>query len=300
MTKSFAFACLLAISVSPLTASAEMPAPTPLEAAGAAFPFVEAGTGEPVLFVHGAVSDYRKWDGPWQDVAAQHRFMAYSQRWFGTAEWPQDKTYSRDVHSDDLAAVLQAIGEPVHLVGLSNGGPPALWAAIRVPDLVRSLVLYEANLPDVLFGSDEGETAVGAFFGRFGDVELALERNDNADAARALIEAIYALPEGGFDTLDPVQREMVLDNAHTMPLLFSAPESTPLGCDELAAIEAPTLVIAGTETLKMWSLAAEAIAGCIPGATLALIDGVGHNGPAEAKDDFVKLTLDFVDAHAGP
>ena len=76
--------------------------------------------------------------------------MAYTQRWFGTGEWPANKPYSRDVHSDDLVAVLQAIGEPVHLVGLSNGGPPALWAAIRAPELVRSLVLNEANLPDVL------------------------------------------------------------------------------------------------------------------------------------------------------
>ena len=46
-------------------------------------------------------------------------------------------------------------------------------------------------------------------------------------------------------------------------------------------------------------MAAEAIAGCIPGATLAVIEGVGHNGPVEAKDAFVKLTLDFVDAHDG-
>ena len=281
-------------------ARAEMPAPGVIEAAGAEFPFVEAGEGEPVLFVHGAVGDYRKWDGLWKDVAAGHRFMAYTQRWFGTGEWPPDKPYSRDVHSDDLVAVLQAIGEPVHLVGLSNGGPPALWAAIKVPELVRSLVLYEANLPDVLFGSAEGEAAVGAFYDGFGDVEAALEAKDDAEAARELIEAIYALPEGGFDTLDPVQKAMVLDNARTVPLVWNAPDPTPLGCDELASIEAPTLVVASAETLKMWSLAAEAIAGCIPGATLALIDGVGHNGPVQAKDEFVKVTLDFIDAHKAP
>jgi hypothetical protein len=33
---------------------------------------------------------------------------------------------------------------------------------------------------------------------------------------------------------------------------------------------------------------------------LALIDGVGHNGPVEAKDEFVKVTLDFIDAHKAP
>jgi pimeloyl-ACP methyl ester carboxylesterase len=279
---------------------AEMPAPDLLEAAEAKFPFVEAGEGEPVLFVHGAVGDYRKWDGLWEDVAAEHRFMAYTQRWFGTGEWPRDKSYSRDVHSDDLVAVLQAIGEAVHLVGLSNGGPPALWAAIKAPELVRSLVLYEANLPDVLFGSTEGEEALGAFFGGFGDVEAALEAKDDAEAARELIEAIYGLPEAGFASIDAVQQAMVLDNAHTMPLLFNQPDAIPIGCDELAKIKTPTLVIAGAETLKAWSLEAETIAGCVPGATLAVLEGVGHNGPVEAKDAFVKLTLDFVDAHSAP
>jgi pimeloyl-ACP methyl ester carboxylesterase len=276
-------------------ARAEMPAPSLLEAAGAEFPFVEAGEG--VLFVHGAVSDYRKWDGLWEDVAADHRFMAYTQRWFGTGAWPDDKPYSRDVQSDDLVAVLQAIGESVHLVGLSNGGPPALWAAIRAPELVRSLVLYEANLPDVLFGSEEGEEAVGAFFGSFGGVEAALEAGDDDQAARALIEAIYALPEGGFASIDATQQAMVLDNAHTIPLMWNAPDAIPLGCDDLAAITVPTLVIAGAETLKAWSLEAETIAGCIPGATIATLDGVGHNGPVLAKDAFVKRTLNFVDAH---
>ena len=296
-TKALAASGAVCAVMAGVGARAEMPAPSPLDAAGATFPFVAAGEGEPVLFVHGAVGDYRKWDGLWEDVARDHRFMAYTQRWFGTGGWRADKLYTRDVHSDDLVAVLQAIGEPVHLVGLSNGGPPALWAAIRAPELVRSLVLYEANLPDVLFGSDEGEEALGAFFGGFHDVEAALEAGDNDEAARELIEAIYALPEGGFASIDPVQQAMVLDNADTMPQLFSQPEPTPLGCDELAAIEVPTLVIAGAETLKMWSMAADAIAGCIPGATRATLDGVGHNGPVEAKDAFVKLTLDFVDAH---
>src|SRR5688572_32016836 len=102
----------------PLVASAEMPEPRMLEAAGAAFPMVTAGEGEPVLFVHGALGDYRKWDGLWQDVAAGHRFIAYTQRWFGTTRWPEDKPYARDVQDDDLVAILEALDEPVHLVGL--------------------------------------------------------------------------------------------------------------------------------------------------------------------------------------
>ena len=280
----------------PLVASAEMPAPRMLEAAGAMFPIVTAGEGEPVLFVHGALGDYRKWDGLWEDVADGHRFMAYTQRWFGTTEWPSDKPYSWDVHTADLVAVLQAIGEPVHLVGLSNGGQIVLRAAGQAPDLVRSVVVYEPTVDDVLYGDPAGEEAVNEFFGGFGDVAAAVEAKDYDGAARELIEVIYGLPKGGFESMSPMQKTVVLDNAHTMPMLFGQPEAAPLDCETLKAVRVPTLVITGSETLPMWRLAGEAIAGCIPGASLAVIEGVGHNGTVDAKDAFVKLTLDFIDA----
>jgi pimeloyl-ACP methyl ester carboxylesterase len=222
MTKRVAevFVSLVLSVAFPLVVSAEMPAPGTLEAGGAAFPVVTAGEGEPVLFVHGAVGDYRKWDGLWEDVAAGHRFIAYTQRWFGKTPWPKDKPYARDVQDDDLVAILQALGEPVHLVGLSNGGPVALRAALRVPDLVQSVVVFEPTLFDVPLATAEGEAVAREFFAGEAHISAPLAAGDDQEAAREFVEWIYALPEGGFDTLDPVQKTMVLDNAHTLPLMW--------------------------------------------------------------------------------
>jgi len=64
------------ISMSGMAAWAEMPAPTTIEADGTQFPFVSVGEGAAVLFVHGAIGDYRKWDALWQDVAEGHEVMA--------------------------------------------------------------------------------------------------------------------------------------------------------------------------------------------------------------------------------
>jgi pimeloyl-ACP methyl ester carboxylesterase len=274
-----------------------MPAPRPLEAAGAAFPMVTAGEGAPVLFVHGALGDYRKWDVLWQDVAAGHRFIAYTQRWFGTTDWPKDKPFARDVQDDDLVAILQALDEPVTLVGLSNGGPIVLRAALRAPERVRSVVVFEPTLFDVLFETPEGAAVAEQFLEGLADSSAAMDAGDNEEAARELIEYIYALPEGGFDALDPVQRTMVLDSAHTMPLMWNAPDPTPLTCDDLGKIATPVLVIYGADTLELWQTASKAVADCIPGAQLAAIEGVGHKGPVAAKDDFLQLMLGFVDAH---
>ena len=90
---------------------------------------------------------------------------------------------------------------------------------------------------------------------------------------------------------------MVLDNAHTMPLLWNAPDPTPLTCEDLGKITVPVLVIYGAETLPLWQLASKTVAACIPNARLSTIEGVGHNGPVAAKEAFVKLVLGFVDAH---
>ena len=108
------------------------------------------------------------------------------------------------------------------------------------------------------------------------ETSIAVAGGDNEEAARELIEAIYALPEGGFDTLDSVQKAMVLDNAHTMPLLWNAPDPTPLTCDDLRTIKVPVLVVYGAETLPIWQLASKAIAECVPNAQLATIEGAGH------------------------
>ena len=39
------------------------------------------------------------------------------------------------------------------------------------------------------------------------------------------------------------------------------------------------------------------LAACMPQAEVAVIEGVGHGGPLQARDAFVDLTLGFIDAH---
>jgi pimeloyl-ACP methyl ester carboxylesterase len=43
----------------------------------------------------------------------------------------------------DVVALIESIGEPVFLLGHSYGAQAALAAAVKVPDRVRKLVLYE-------------------------------------------------------------------------------------------------------------------------------------------------------------
>ena len=163
--------------------------------------------------------------------------------------------------------------------------------------MVSSVVVYEPTIPEILSGDPGDEAARDEWFGIWADTDAAVQAGDNEEAIREGIEAAFGMAEGGFDSQDPALKRMLLDNAHTVPADWNAPAPTGLLCDELGTIKAPTLVIAGATTYPAWARMQKAVAACIPGAETAVIEGVGHGGPLEAKEAFVKLTLDFIDAH---
>ena len=124
--------------------------------------YIEQGSGEPIVFVHGAPHDLRAWEPVREAIAKRYRFIAYTQRYFGTEPWPDEgKNFSIATHADDLAKFIKALNAgPVHLVGWSVGGQVAATAAVNDPSLVRSLILYEATIISVLPAeSPEGKMA---------------------------------------------------------------------------------------------------------------------------------------------
>ena len=147
----------------PVLAAAEAPTVEYIKAADAQFPYVEAGEGEPVLFVHGAFSDLRLWEPMREPVAEDHRFIAYTQRQFGTETWPEEPGFARDVHEEDLVALLEAWDDAMHLVGWSYSGPVVLQAALDRPELVRSVVIFEPSIREFLVGDPQYEETLATW-----------------------------------------------------------------------------------------------------------------------------------------
>lgn len=275
-----------------------MPAYEMLKVGDVGFPFVSAGTGEPVLFVNGSWADLRGWCDLWQDVAVGHRFMAYTHRHFGTTQWPQDKPFSRDVHTADLVAILRTLNNPTHLVGWSYSGGMVLHAAIEVPDLVSSVAIYEPSLSSILPDTPGNRALLDAFGLGFAGAYAAAKAGDGASAMSMAVEFVLGMQKGGFATLDPRIQTMLIENAHTMIPDFDAPVPQPLTCERLGDVRCPVLLIVGAETLPHYKRVAAEVLACLPDASLSEIQGVGHGGPWQAKPDFVRRVLDFVDLKA--
>jgi pimeloyl-ACP methyl ester carboxylesterase len=132
--------------------------------------YVEERTGEPIVFVHGAVSDERAWEPVRPVIADEHRFIAPTLRYFGKGDWPDNgQRFGAATHANDVNAFVRALGiRPVHLVGWSYDGNVAMAAALESPDLVRTLILLEPALDGFIKEDEAGAAAreaAGAMFG---------------------------------------------------------------------------------------------------------------------------------------
>jgi pimeloyl-ACP methyl ester carboxylesterase len=270
-----------------------------IEVNGIRVPYVDDGRGAPaVVFVHGAVGDLRVWEPIREAVADHHRFVALTLRYFGTDAWRDDGSrFSVATHAEDVAAFIEALGiGPVHLVGWSYGGNVVTAVALEHPDVVRSLILFEPAIASMVKKGAAGDAAREAQGRMFGPVTAAVEEGDAEKATVMLIEGVFQLPPGGFGGQPPEIRAIQLDNARTMPLLWS----TDLGgvtCDMLGTLDKPTLIVVGAESNAYWPHIAEAMKEYLPDAEVTAQPGVNHDGPVRDPAGLAAIIRDFVAKH---
>jgi pimeloyl-ACP methyl ester carboxylesterase len=101
----------------------------------------EAGSGSPIVLLHGLGGTWQYWSRTMELLAADARCIALDLPGFGGSDIPPGG-FSLDSASDNLAAALRALGAtPAVVCGHSLGGPVAARLALRHPDAVSRLVL---------------------------------------------------------------------------------------------------------------------------------------------------------------
>src|SRR5437764_8213166 len=102
-----------------------------------------SGSGDPLLLVHGTTADHTRWDGVIPELS--ERFTVYTMDRRGRGRSGDADSYRLDTEFDDVAAVANAIGTDVNVLGHSYGALCSLEGARRTSAIV-SLVLYEPPL----------------------------------------------------------------------------------------------------------------------------------------------------------
>lgn len=263
--------------------------------------YTEVGEGDTVVAIHGAVSDKRVWDGYQQPISEHYHFVTYTRRFYGIEPWPEGQNvYNATVHADDLVNLIRSLGSaPVHLLARSSGGYTAVIAAVKHPELIRSLVLWEPYVGnDFIPSAGFDEKSLGKVSGwrkGFGPAVKAANSGDTKTAIKHFIEHVYELGSGGFSAIPEELKHMFYDNARTLPLLYSGETTDKVTCDFLGKIKVPTLVVRGGKTAEGYALTHVKAAECIPGSKLLVIDGVVHDGASKKIAELSNLAFDFWD-----
>ena len=106
--------------------------------------YLKAGSGPPVVLIHGGASDSRDWAGTMAALASRYTLYAPDLIGFGQSERSREGYYLSDLTSFTLG-FLEALDldAPV-LVGHSMGGRVCLDIALKHPGKVLKLVLVDA------------------------------------------------------------------------------------------------------------------------------------------------------------
>ena len=229
------------------------------------------GAGEPVLLIQGMSGTHLAWGEAFlAGLGDDLDLVAYDHRGVGESTQETD-AFTIAQLADDAAGLLDALGwESAHVLGISMGGMVAQELALRHPQRIRTLTLgctYPGGAQAQLADPALIQELAGALLS--GDRERALRTGyvANLSAAHIADEANWE-PFHAMATALPVAVPVIMLQMHAV-----------MGHDtsaRLASIEAPTLVVHGTEDRMLPVVNGELIARSIPDARLELLDGVGH------------------------
>jgi pimeloyl-ACP methyl ester carboxylesterase len=110
---------------------------------------VSAGSGDPVVLLHGWPQTWRAWRKLMPLLAARYRLIAPDLPGLGDSSKPADG-YDKKTLAADLREMCVQLGlGRFHLVGHDWGGPTAFALACADPASVRSLTILDVTLPGI-------------------------------------------------------------------------------------------------------------------------------------------------------
>jgi pimeloyl-ACP methyl ester carboxylesterase len=208
--------------------------------------YSEQGTGEPLVLLHGGLTDARFFEQNIGALAERFHVFATDQRGHGhTADVEGPITFDLMVR-DTIAFLEEVVSRPTHLVGHSNGAFIALLIALRRPELVRRLVLVSGGFHRDGFVRQgdqfDADAVVAAIGSSYGEVSP-----DGEEHFRVVVEKVAEM-----ERREPALPETELHNVRARTLLM-------FGDDDLMTMEHVNATYEG-----------------IPDSELAIVPGTSH------------------------
>jgi pimeloyl-ACP methyl ester carboxylesterase len=217
--------------------------------------YLKAGSGPPVVLLHGGASDARDWVSTMTALGGQHTFYALDLLGYGQSERNERGYYLADF-TDFLAGFINTLKlEKPALAGHSLGGRFCLDLAIKDPKKVSKLVLVDTT--------------------GLGDMS-------------ALGNALQLMFWG-------IRKILRIKQPHPTFRMKEGEKFNRNYDEELRLLKIPTLLVWNSlDPYLPVSIARRAVKK-IPGAKLAVVGGYGHAPHKKNSEKFNKILANFLD-----
>jgi pimeloyl-ACP methyl ester carboxylesterase len=244
------------------------------------------GSGQPILLIHGNGANTRIWGRSADDLATDHRVIAYDRRGFGRSPGPPARSM-RD-HVADAAALLHELeAVPATVVGWSGGGVVAAGLAAEHPELVGTLVLEEAGIHLLL-------SPTRALLSSAMRIEFARRvRHDERRAAREVFDFALAYRGGGtqFERFPVEWQESMLSSAPAVIREASHLMRPFPSRAALASIRCPVTLLQGSHSQSIFHKINRQLGRLLPQAELIEIEGTAHAVHFDRPEQFREAVL---------
>lgn len=239
------------------------------------------GAGPFLVLVHGAFSDHEtNWEFVKPSLERQFTVHAVARR--GRGETDATEGHRLEDEGGDVAAVIQAAGEPVFLLGHSYGAHAALAAAAMVPHRVRKLVLYEAAWPRLIRAEALARFEALAQGGRWDDLAVTFFR-DTLSVPVAELDALRAT-----EMWPPI----VADARASLSDL-RALSRYDFRAERFRNLRLPVLLQVGTESPRDFYVTDE-LAAALPDVRIEALPGQAHEGMTTAPEMYAEAVSRFL------
>ncbi|HAL94759.1 MAG TPA: alpha/beta hydrolase [Chitinophagaceae bacterium] len=238
------------------------------------FRYVEEGTGEPIVLLHGLFGALSNFQGLIEYFRFHNRVIV-----------PLLPLLDMDILHTSVGGLAKYVNrfletlelDNVHLLGNSLGGHVALVHTLKNPSRIRSLILTGSS---GLF-----ENGMGDSYPRRGDYEYiknktALTFYDPAIATKELVDEVYSITNNRLKVIKIIA-------------LAKSAIRNNLG-EELNQIKLPTLLIWGNNDTITPPFVGQEFNKLIPNSELHFIDKCGHAPMMEVPDEFNKILHGFL------
>ena len=249
--------------------------------------FIEAGSGKPLVIMHGLLGSSRNWGGIATKLGETRRVLAVDMPNHGASPWTEVMDYP--AMARDVARCIEDVaGGPAAVVGHSMGGKAAMALALTRPELVERMVVVDI--------APVGYTHTFAPYikaMRAAPLSTAERRADVEQAMAAVIP-------------DPRVRAFLMQNLEGAPGTYRwRPNLAVLG----AAMEdildfprfadgthydGPSLFLHGAESDYVLPQHEDLIMALFPNARFHSVEGANHWVHADKPAEFTQIVAEFL------